>query len=98
MRTDSKYKYFIEDLDTGEWYYNVMRLPQGHTAHTTIYYPKERYWTNNPEEALQFDDKVLIKNILDAMLKEENSNLMTDTYGIFKRLAITEHEFVNTPQ
>lgn len=90
----NQYQYFIEDVDTGLWYYNVLKMPQGNTVHTEIYYPKEAYWTNNPLDALMYDDKQLMEDVLKNMFKSGNLNIMTEVYGVYKNLKVTEHEFV----
>jgi hypothetical protein len=91
--------YFIEDLDTHEWYYNTLRLRFAHTTAEEQYsYPKEQYWTKDPLCAMSCDNKEIMQQILDGMITRKDSNIMTDKYGEFKRLEITEHEFVVNPK
>jgi len=91
--------YFIEDLDTHEWYYNTLRLRFAHTTAEEQYsYPKEQYWTKDPLCAMSCDSKEIMGQILDGMITRKDCNIMTDKYGEFKRLEITEHEFVINPK
>ncbi len=95
---NDKYFYFIEEIGTGLWLKNITRMPQGNTPHTTIYYKNEDYWTRNPQDALMSVSKQLMEETLENLIKNESSFMMTDKYGIYKNVKITEHEFVNHPK
>jgi hypothetical protein len=76
-------KYFIEDLRNGKW---LRAIPEEY-VHSYKYGilsgGEETKWTNDPNEALAFDDKVEANKFYDRF------------YSSMPDFAVTEHEFIS---
>ena len=93
---ETKYKYFIEDIDTGLWYRStILEEPTVHTYGVGYDKPEvTEYWTNDPHQALSvFKDKEDAELWL-AELMDRRYYWFQNTDYTMKNLKVTEHEFV----
>lgn len=94
-------EYFIEDVDTNEWYrFPIGEMPTVHSSLTGWDKPdplNQDYWTKNPLEAFSpFKTKEDAEKFLNEMIAADNLSLCKSDIGFEKRnLIITEHEFVD---
>jgi hypothetical protein len=93
-------KYFIEDIDTNEWYHFPIELiPTVHSSKTGWDKPEplnKEYWTKDPNKAFcYFENKEEAEKFLQDMINRGNLSICKGETGFEKRnLIITEHEFV----
>jgi len=104
---EKEFVYFIEDLDTNEWYCVDFRMRHSHDGKKDL--PQ---WTKDPLKAFAFRSRkdaneILIKG-LEMRIGGLNGEFLVINYVCFikkhdakilrdipKNLAVTEHEFVN---
>lgn len=99
--------YFIEDLDTGLWYRNVllMKLPSVHTFGKGWDCPDplpDEYWTNDPEQAFNLKHPTEMIDFMNKGLKRVGNRGQFTNWvnfsngsGRAKQLVVTEHIFID---
>lgn len=88
----SIYKYLIERIDTKEWYClnHFGHFGYGYHGESFGVHPdKKNDWTNNANDAIQFDNK----NLAEEFLK--SNEFLHDRFNY--ECEVTEHEYVNSP-
>ena len=91
-RGEAKYKYFIEDIDTGLWFKDILQV---NLFDENVFesLSQEDEWTNDPHKAFYaFNSKEAAEEFLADGIK---SNLVSFlNHGVNRNLIVTEHEFV----
>ena len=92
-------KYFIEDIETHEWYCLPIGVPTVHIYGKGWDNPdplNKDYWTTDPNKAFSFfKDKDDAEKYLTEMKLRDSFTLYKNEIGREKRnLIITEHEFI----
>jgi len=103
LQAEKGVKYFIEDIDTNEWYcYPFELMPSVHSNKTGWDKPEPNnceYWTKDPNHAFSFfknkaDAELFLKEKMD---KKDLSFCKGETGFEMRNLKVTEHLFVDTP-
>ncbi len=87
---ETKYKYFIEDTDTNEWYWSNPSLGlhriSGNCQCIDCSSELDDGFTNNPQKAFALRSKLVADIFLMKMVQRQPFR--------FKKCIVTEHEFI----